>query len=499
LCQRARGGPFVPLGSRLDRLVRWVIDDGGLPAVDPLTRPYRISAVRRAVSEQDTTQLSPAGRSSLRRLAAELALAEDSSFAIAEAGASGYRNGRRETFRAGEGSGAGALGGLYAALIRGPFLAVVNPAFENRLREDPEYTGKTDRSIAGRMQEAYLAVTSERADLLYGRLARNWGPDLFDGLLLSPSVYPHDAIAGSLRLDRFELTALAQRLNDVSTGADTARIPQQRYFFAHRLGVRAGRGVWLGFTETGVYSGAGRGFEPALHAPLNLALLSEFNDNLKVNVLAGVDAYVRLGPRSSVSFSGFIDDIQIDRRTITDKRPASYGLSAVARSAMFARPWHAALGYTRISSLAYRNSDGPAAEYSQAGVGIGSNYSDYDQLLLRLETQRDGAWWLTFDISYTRQGSGDFRAPFPSDSVLAQPGQGFLVPPVEHLFGARATASLDVIRGVAFRGEVGLLRRPSGGVELILGLKGTTQLDILHRRLGAAFPAVAPGANRAWP
>jgi hypothetical protein len=326
--QQPAAGPFVPLGSRLDRLVVWMIDEGALSRVDPLTRPFRLAALRRGVAEQDTLALSSAGRRALAWLRAELDAAADSTAAVAELGQAFYANGRRDSFREGGASGTGTMGGAWVSVTRGPFVAVFNPAFENRLKDDPEYTGKTDRFIAGRLQAGYVAVTGEVGELFFGRTARNWGPGLFDGLELSPSAYATDMISGALRMGRFELTTIAQRLDDYDT---TFAASVTRWFFAHRLAIRAGRGVWLAFTETGVYGGPGRGFEPAFHAPLNLGLLAEFNENLLVNVLWGIEGHARLGRALTIAAQGVIDDIQIDKETLMDRRPTSGGSPSSSR------------------------------------------------------------------------------------------------------------------------------------------------------------------------
>src|SRR3990172_740949 len=69
----ARPGPWVPIGSRLDGLVTWLIGEGALPGVDPLSRPYRLALVREAVDAQDNASGSRAGRRALRWLQADLA------------------------------------------------------------------------------------------------------------------------------------------------------------------------------------------------------------------------------------------------------------------------------------------------------------------------------------------------------------------------------------------------------------------------------------------
>lgn len=490
-------GPFIPLGSRLDRLAVWAIEAGALPALDPLTRPFRFGDVRRASERVDTAGLAPAARRAAAWLRDEVASCGDSTALVAEVGIRAYRNGRRDSFRTSDSGGVSPAGGLRVVLARGPIVAVVNPAFENRLKDDPEYTGYTPRLIAGRMQEAYIAYTADRGDLFYGRIARNWGPALFDGLLLSPSAYATDELAGRLRIGRFELLALGKRLDDRDT---TAVVPYNRWFLAHRLSVDAGRGVWLALSETGVYGGPGQPLNPLFHAPLNVALLSGFNDGpANLNSLVGADALIPIRHGARLGLSLYLDDISIDRKTLTDRRPTAYGVTAVLTAALPSEPVHLTLGYTRVSSLAYRNSFDPKLEYSVLGVGIARNFSDYDQVLVRIDMQPSPAWWAVLDLSYLRQGAADFRQPFPPDSVLAQRGQGFLVAPVSRTPGARFAVAGTLGSGVTLRGELGATRTPGGATEPIAAVGVRLRFDVLRGRLDGAWAALEEGATRPWP
>ncbi len=495
-----RAGPYVPLGSRLDQLVGWAIADGALARVDPLARPYRLATVRRGVAEQDSLALAPAARRVFAWLAEELAAFDAPALFVAEGAYEAYRNGRRDTFRPDGGRGVKPALGAWASMSAGPWSAVLSPALEGRLWDDPEYTGNKSKRVVGRMQTAYVALSGERGDLSLGRMSRDWGPGLFDGLAISPSVYARDAISGTLRLGRFELSAVAQQLDPGPDTVTALGVPFNRFLFAHRLGVDLGRGTWLAFWETGVYGGPGVGFEPVFLNPLNLGLLSEINDNLNVNILAGADVSARLSRRLQVGVSGFIDDIQIDRKTLRDHRPTSYGLTAVGRYSVPSRlPLHLQLGYTRISSLAYRNEKDVRFVYAVDGVGLARDFSDYDQWLLRAEVRPSRWWYAAADFSWLRQGAGDFRLPFPSDSILATPGQGFLVAPAHTARAARVTVGAEPRAGLEVRGELGVTERLGGGAEAIAGASVHLRLDVLARALGGAAFGIEPGVNRAWP
>jgi hypothetical protein len=500
VAQATSSGPFVPIGSRLDRLALWAADAGALRGVDPLTRPFRLAALRRAAAAADSATLTATARRSLEWLHQALEAAGDSTSVVAELAVRGYTNGRRETFRFSDSGGVGPAVGFRVGLTRGPFVVVLNPAIDNRLKDDPEYTGYTKRFIAGRMQEAYVAAMGNVASVYYGRFARNWGPPLWDGLLVSPAPYATEALGGALRIGRFELHSFTARLNDVDT---SGVVSLQRWFVAHRLSMDLGRGAWLALVETALYGGPGQGFDPVLSAPLNSTLLSDFNDNqgrIGVNAQWGADAVVPLWRGARVAASGFLDDIQVDRdTTLTSRRPTSYGLSVVVTAAMRTAPIHISAGYTRVSSLAYRNSFDPFLEYSQKRVGLGRNFSDYDQVMLRGAWRWSPAWSATLDVSYLRQGAGDFRLPFPSDSALAGGGMGFLMKPVRTAAGMRVTLEGELRPGLVVQGELGAVEMPRGDTRAIAAVGLRLRADLMRRRLGGSIPAVLEGADRGWP
>jgi hypothetical protein len=370
----------------------------------------------------------------------------------------------------------------------GPITAVVNPAFENRLRDDPDFRGEITQTIAGRMQSAYVAVAGSAFALSVGRLARNWGPADDDGLLVSPAAYSRDALLGSIRFGRLTLTSFAERLEDWDSTLTGQSSPFSRYAFGHRLSIELGRGAWLSLHEAGVYGGPGRGFELVIHSPLNLALLSEFNDGVDANIFLGADVAVPFGGGWRAEAEGFLDDIQVDNdpARISDRRPTSYGATVLVRWAAPSRPLQVALVYTRVTSLAYRNQFNASQEYSLQRVGLGRNYSDYDQGLVRVEYRPSRDAGLQAEAGFLRQGSGDFRQPFPTDSVLALPGQGFLVAPVRSAFITRISGTVRVAGAMDLRAEIG--RDGAGG--MIAGASAGLTFDVVRRRLGAEAGAL---------
>jgi hypothetical protein len=432
LATQQNPGPYIPLGSPLDRLTLWAAETGALPALDPAARPFALRRVAEAVARADSAGLSAGQRRALRWLLAALPFADDTVAVTLEAGLRSYTHGGRDAFRpiGGEGVTGSLLGRV--VLGTGNLAAVWSGGFDNSLRDDPEFTGYRGRSLIAHIPEAYLSFTSAHVDLLFGRIARSWGPALFPGPLVSAVARPVESFGATLRYGRFELATFSSRLDDADS---TAAVPIQRWLFAHRLGVDAGRGVRVAVTQTGVYGGRGSGFDPALATPLGLAYLTQHNDGRAVNVQMGLDVSLPVAAVTRLAVSGFLDDMQVDDSLLTDQRPTAYGAEVVLTHALVPGTLHVSAGYARISALAYRNSTNPEFGLTLRGIGLGHNYSDYDQVLVRGEWRPGLRWALTGELSYLRQGAADFRQPFPPDSVLAQPGQGFLVAPVTQATG----------------------------------------------------------------
>jgi hypothetical protein len=74
--------------------------------------------------------------------------------------------------------------------------------------------------------------------------------------------------------------------------------------------------------------------------------------------------------------------------------------------------------YTQASSLAFRTLD-PFENLTEAGVGLGRNFDDMDQLTLLTSVPMAGRWLLTPEATVLRQGEGRIGDPFPATAEEA--------------------------------------------------------------------------------
>jgi len=418
--QGQSASPYVPLSYWGMPYVEHFIARGVLVDPAPLTRPLRAADLVSALQTMDTAALSPRERAVVRRIAADLDLREQGPVGRIEGhlGATAATNALRDPLEIGRGvprrpdgpSRGFVAGGLDLRLLFGPLVLVTHPVFDTRLKFDPDYEGKKDRTIAGRNAEAYVSAQWRYGDLFFGSLDRNWGPPAAQSLLLSASPYSYDHFALSLGTRGLRLEALLTQLDDIN---DTAGIAEHRYFVAHRLVFHPPGRTSVALWEGEVLAGAGRQLEPWYANVLNLGLLAQYDQGSAANSLVGFDVRTAVG-RTALFASLLIDDIQVDRgggAASGNNEPPSYGATLGAQGALGPAAWTAF--YTRVANLTYRTPN-PAETVERRGVGLGRNFSDYDQATVRASLLAAPGALLTSEVTLLRQGEGDFRLPYPA-------------------------------------------------------------------------------------
>ena len=411
---------YLPRDHWTTPYVEHLIAAGVIADPAPLTRPLREADVVRALRDVDTLATSPTVTRTVRRLLAALGGEQSGPrYRIdGNAGIAAATHPLRDPLEIGRGEPArdpGAdrgfvNGGLAVQLRLGALVAVTHPYFDTRLKYDPDYFGKKNRVVAGRNAEAYLDAHWRYAELFFGSLDRNWGPPQVASLIVSPSPYSYDHLGLVVGTPRLQLQALVTQLDD---GADVAGTLNHRYFFAHRLLARPGDHTSVAVWEGEVAAGPGRTLEPWFANVLNLGLLVEYDQNVSVNSLLGADFEMRL---SALTLFGqlLIDDVQIDRRTQADSEPPSYGLTLGAQGSVRSASWTAY--YTRVANLTYRTPN-PAEAVERRFVGLGRNFSDYDQATVSATILAAPQLLVSPEVTLLRQGEGDFRLPYPPISA----------------------------------------------------------------------------------
>jgi hypothetical protein len=447
----AQASPYIPL------------DDPRLPAFDhlvalgdvidptPFVRPFRRADALQALDSalaharaRDTTLIAE-----LRR-----AWVEDTAEAHWEiegqVGFQSYSDGRRDPLHP---DGPGDTHPYVDLGLRGVFGSIVlstRPAIESRLLNDPDWPGRKDLEVTGRLIEAYLSAQFKYARLYYGEMDQNWGPTGLPGIGLSDYGYPHPRIGLEVGTQRFRLSAQASTLADQTDSLDRV---VHRYFFAHRFDARLSRRVAIGLWSTVVLGGPERGFDARYRNPVSLLLLAnEYGLGDEGNILLGLDLHWRVGERVTLQGQFGLDDFQYQNRSSPTRTPDRYAFTLMATGPLTGRlAWRVA--YTQASSLAFRTMD-PVENFTDQGVGLGRSFADNDQATVIVTAPLRRHWLLAPELTLLRQGEGSLNAPWPTDTALGNTPTLF-IGTVERTW--RAAVGLSGREGpIAIQGNAGL-------------------------------------------
>lgn len=308
----------------------------------------------------------------------------------------------------------------YFVMGGGHLAASVRAILDNRLNVDPEFAGRKDRSIAGRTEDAYIGGQWKYAEAAFGRVGRSWGPAGFSGLQLGNDAYTYDHLYSRFGIEKIHLSTVIARLENyvLSPGVESSR-----YFSTHRLAFNRGR-FEGGLSESFLYSGVGRGIEFSLVNPFNVYALSWRNERTDGNLSFGGDIAYRSGKAGTYSAQLLVDDIQIDRCDTVCHEPSAYGLTVSAEGIPLIGDQRAFASYTRVSNLAYRTPN-VAERYAVYNVGLGRGWSDYDELRAGLDLALVPRAPLRVYGAYRRQGQGDYRLPYPPESLFSDTPETF--------------------------------------------------------------------------
>jgi hypothetical protein len=418
-CVHAQASPFLPLDDPRLPLLEHLIARGDIEDPSPMVRPFRRADALRVLAEADTAG-DPAARGPAAIVhALRLALEElpgDQTWRVgARAGAQVYSHIRRDVLHPLGPDGARPYADFTGEAVIGPFALVTRPAAEPRIVDDPEWPGRKDLELAWRFPEAYVSAQFKYGRIFYGQMDRNWGPGGVPGIGLSNYGYPQVEAGFLIGTRSLELEALARQLTD---GRDSLSRLVHRYFFAHRASARLSDRFRLGLWETVVLSGIDREFDGRYRNPVSLLLLAnQYGLGSDGNVMFGADVHWTVRGRTTLEAQLAIDDLQYENTSGADRYPNRWALTVSAFG-----PLGRTLGwrafYTQASSLAFRTLD-PFESFTDAGVGLGRNFDDMDQITLTASVPRGTRWLLTPELTLLRQGEGEINDPFPTSASQA--------------------------------------------------------------------------------
>jgi hypothetical protein len=458
---------YLPTEHWATPFVEHLIDRGVVRDPTPLTRPWTVSAVARALGAADSTRLTSAERATLRRIVTGLTPPAGTALATAtaEVGLRAANFSRRLEWalrHAGPGN-VSPQGGFSLGLQFGPGVLYMHPRLEEQLDQDPDFASR-DQPLTGRFPEAYGGLRTRYLDLDVGLIQRNWGPPGQPGLLVSNWPLGYDHVFVDVGPARARVSMLVAQLDALPNNAGAIA---QRYFIAHRLRVRPWDWLDLAAWQGTIVTGPGRPLDLWYLSPVRATFETRDQRRQSANVWVGGDGEMRLG-RWRLAGSLTLDDIQIFKSgRATDEEPPSVALTAtVARPVGPLRLW---LGYTLVSNLMYRPVEQAERPYDavdpargKPGTGLGRNYSDYDQLTLRLSAVPLPGLLVSPELTLLRQGEGDFRLPQPPIADYPTTPTMF-AGVVERLFRAALNATVEVGGYATVEGNAAVHIRSNAG------------------------------------
>jgi hypothetical protein len=425
---RGQASAYVPLDDIAYTYVNALMARGMFRELSLLERPFTERAVRTAIDSARTRDPGPVVSSYLDALynaVEKYAVRPGNSDTLAaqtfrargtgDAYVTAQTSGRRELMLADSTSGVRPGGAIRLVMAGGPVVGFTRVLIDSRLNVDPEFAGRKDRKLAGRTEDGYVGGQWKYGELSFGRVGRNWGPPTLDGLMLGDYAYTYDHLYGLIGSDKIHWSTVIARLDNLVPAAG----PEvQRYFSIHRLAIHLGNWDFAG-TESYVYSGVSRGFEPTLANPFNVFGLTWRNERNDGNLGLGGEIAVRTERFGTLASQLFIDDLQIDRScNPACKQPSSYALTLAAEGLPLVGDQRWFASYTRVSNLAYRNKN-PDETYEVFGVGLARGFSDYDETKVGLDLAIVPMTPLRLYVAHRRQGEGNYNTPFPLPADFA--------------------------------------------------------------------------------
>jgi hypothetical protein len=413
----AQASPYLRLDDPRLPLLEHLIARGEVEDPTPMVRPFRYSDAARVLAAADTSESAP-GRTLIRRLQRAFQAPADNYWSVeGRVGAQAYTHARRELLHPEGPDGIRPYAELAGTATLGNLVLATRPTVEPRLVDDPDWLGRRELEVAGRVADAYISGQFRFAHLFYGQMDRNWGPTGLPGIPLSNYGYERQGLAIDIGTRSLRLSALASDLVDET---DSLGQNVHRYYFVHRLHARLSRRLTLAPWEGIIVAGPGRIFETRYRNPLSLGYLANtigFGD--RSNVMLGLDVHWQAFRRSTLVAQLALDDFWYDNRQRNRDR---WALTVGAMGPLGATAaWH--LLYTQVSSLALRAFN-PADNFTDGGVGVGRNFSDQDQLTIRATLPVRAEWLISPELTLLRQGEGRINDPYPvpdPNGVLATP------------------------------------------------------------------------------
>ena len=431
----AQSHRLLPLGDPAYTLAERLQRRGHLLGLNPTALPYDEAAVARALDALDPAALSPTEALWADRLRRRLrpAPAGESVVALEVGGGTRATNNERlDPARWTQASDPTVSVGpvnLYpnalfqASVGAGPIVAQLGARLDVFYPDDPDGLNVGNVSVFLRNEEAHVGAVWRVGEVRLGTYARQWGVASGDGVLVSDSPQPYDALSVRLGGERASVRSFVAELDAATldarftgrTGDRSREGSLRRYLAAHRLDWRPRPWIVISGIETMLYSSSNASLSiPAL---LPTAVLSFLNDGAprsnENNGVVGGLFWVQRG-RTTVTGQIAFDDFDL----FNSAEPTSLALTGQAVVAGLGDAVDVGVGLTVVTARAY-NSVLAEQAYVYALRGLATPTSDVVDARVFAEASLERfVPGLTAgpEVRLVVQGEGSFPTPYPTNA-----------------------------------------------------------------------------------
>ncbi|MFH1700197.1 MAG: capsule assembly Wzi family protein [Candidatus Zixiibacteriota bacterium] len=293
--------------------------------------------------------------------------------------------------------------------------------------QDPDYTGKKYRGMAGNLETAVLSFENQNVIAIFGRTRLFWGPQRIN-LLLSSTAEPLDLLLAGYHRGRINFQFLFARLDGSHPDSiDMVRLPERtfednRYMAGHRLDIRLHKRLRFGLFETILYGGEGRPPELYYLNPLQFFHSAQLNENADDNTIIGGDFIFLPGKGMSLYGQLLIDDFQIDDKSQGDQEPDEIGIMGGLFRAGQTGTFNPDIKveYVRITNRTYHQRD-PKNRYLFRNKLLGHPLGpDADSISIKIRFWPSSDFFAEIEAAYRRRGEGSIFKPWDEPWLEAE-------------------------------------------------------------------------------
>jgi len=279
--------------------------------------------------------------------------------------------------------------------------------------------GKMLEKNFARASDAWIQLDGKHTRIFAGRMSRNYGIPLIQGLLISNNPFSYDHLAFEAFNHNLKFTYFVTRLEDINGYDIRDSVPvhtlSKRFLTFHRLDFAIGKKLQMAISEAILFGGKDNFPMFQYLNPLNVYFLSKMSDRKNyqegsANALMCIDLFFKPIKKISIYGQFLVDDIDF-KKSLSDTFPNRLGfLGEIVYSDPFPGT-QIYLNYNRINNWTY-NSFYTWGNYTFYGKSLGNAMNKLESITLGMDIFRYSPFIISLDIKHSRFRKQDMESPF---------------------------------------------------------------------------------------